>query len=126
MKVVCLSDHITQHLNAKEEEREKKYDAAWKIYETKIRERQKKINDKRAVLSDAWRKKKIINIVINAFKWSLAVLSTKPSVPIKTSGKDEDDVIWESGLMGEQLVAEYLKTNLKGQSLLPERKEHVP
>jgi hypothetical protein len=144
MKHIVLSDHTADHLNQKEIERQRKYEAALKAYEVNcrnadmeyeeavkayaraVRKRQQDIDIIKTKRKEAWQQRAWWQTVKYIFALLFAAFSEKPNMPKKPrkpyspvkESSDEDDHRWESGRAGEQQVLDFLQGQINCDMVL--------
>ena len=107
MKKIILSDHVTEAVDKMYGEREARNASKMDNYQNELRERQDKIDQERNLLKQAWKERRLLQVVGHVFDCLGAMMESKPCAPI-LEGPDDKERKYLSGREGELKLDEFL------------------
>lgn len=112
--LITLSEHARSQATRLAESRAIDYQTRLEDYRQKLDQRFERIQEAKAELSDAWKRREFGNTFRKLGGYLSARFSSKPSQPYKAS-PGEQEIIWNAGVQGEQLVASTLDNLLTSE-----------
>lgn len=114
MKQIKLSDHTADKVQEAQKKREDDYAARMSVYRQKVDDKNKSIEDDKALARDAWRNHRYFASIGLSFRATWRSWFGWPDEP-EMQGRTLEERIWSVGGEGEARVAEYLERRLDDQ-----------
>lgn len=111
MRVITLSDHITDQAAIAAAQRQAAFERVQAQYQRAVQAREQRLANIRIALELSWRNGNILGVITNLFKRLAMSFSARP-LPPPPPAPDREEIVWASGWTGERRVlmffADYL------------------
>lgn len=111
MQQIKLSDHTADKAQQAQKRREDEYAARMTVYRHEVDQKNRSIEDSKAMMRDAWRDRRILASIGHALKAAWRSSFGWPNEPVM-QGRTVEEHIWSVGGQGEARVAEFLARQL--------------
>ena len=117
MRQIILSDHVSDVLDEMNKRREDRHAVKVEKYRNELKKRQDSIDERKRLLTEAWKRRKFLQVIVNALEYLDGLTIAKPQIPFR-EGPDEIDRKYLCGREGEQKVDGYLGARLSDEWIL--------
>ena len=111
MKIIFLSNHVNEHLKARQEERQRKYAKEVETYKEKLAAQKMAVEAIKEKRATAWQRGKLWQALKYCIQLYVPNYEAVPVAPVMTSA-DAEDRKWEAGKQGERRVHDHLQSKL--------------